>query len=634
MFSKRQKQILLYLIKTNEVVTSQWIAKELCLSDRTIRNEIKLMKSNCCLVGISIKSIRGNGYKIHIEDQELFKGKLQQFTKKDKYQGTTNFSYKKNRVEYLVKRFLLEKQGLKIEEFIDELFVSKSTIQNDLKMVKQILKEYDLKLVNRPYYGTYVEGNEYMKRICLSNYIYNDSDALNVDKEAFRLFEKIKEIIITKVNKYKLEISDISLHNLTIHVMIACKRIEENLIIESLKDNLIERYPLEKSVAHEIIQEVEAYTGLVFLTPEVDYIIIHLLGTKLLYKDTLIENSEFNCARNIVQCMLERLKKELNWELKDDKEFIQAITLHTRSALNRLKYKMNIRNPLLNEIKVKYPIAFDGAVIATKCIEEELSLNVGEHEIAYIALHIAAALERMKMRQNKVKRAIIVCASGVGSAKLLLCHLKNLFRYELEIVDSINYYELREYDLFSIDFIISTIPIKEDLGIPVQVVNTFLGEEDKNNIKSKLYSRQQYKSSLFLHHSRVFIHKEFDDKESVLRFMCNELYKQGLVEKDYIDLVLEREAFSSTGFGNLVAIPHPIKPVTKETFWTICTLRHPILWHKNNMVQFVCLLNIQKEVKNRLDNMYEKLISVVDDKVAVEKIINSDSVNEIINILL
>lgn len=636
--SKRQQEILLYLIKSNEVVTAKWIAKEIGVSDRTIREEMNVIKDNCFVLGVSIESIRGKGYKICIENQQLFKSKINDFIEKEKSEGTTNFSYQKNRVEYLVKHLLLEKQGIKIEKFVDELFVSKSTIQNDLKKVKEILNKYKLKLENRPYYGTYVEGNEYMKRICLANYIFKDNNALNIDKKTVQLFEKVKSIIIKKVNKYKLEISDISLHNLTTHIMIACRRIEEKSIIENIKDNLIKKYPLEKNVACEIVQEVEEFTGLVFPSPEIDYIILHLLGTKLLYKKVIFESKEFDDAKNVIDCMIERLKTEFNLELIDDKEFIQELTLHIRSAINRLKYEMNIRNPLLNEIKVKYPISFDGAVIASKCIEDYLSLKVGEHEIAYIALHIATALERKKMKQNKVKRAIIVCASGVGSAKLLFYHLKKLFRDELEIVGTINCYELNHHDFSSIDFIISTIPIREDIGIPVQVVNTFLEEEDINNIKNRLYFMPKIKTSLFLHPSRVFIHKDFKDKESVLKFMCGELYKQKLVSENYIDLVLERELLAPTCFGNLVAIPHPMKSVTKETFWTICTLKHPILWNDNHMVQFICLLNIQEQIQENtreiLSDMYEKLTCVVEDKGIVQKIIDSNSVDEIINILV
>lgn len=116
--------------------------------------------------------------------------------------------------------------------------------------------------------------------------------------------------------------------------------------------------------------------------------------------------------------------------------------------------------------------------------------------------------------------------------------------------------------------------------------------------------------------------------------MCNELYKQGIVPENYLNLVLERESVAATCFGNLVAIPHPIKLVTEETFWTVCTLKYPILWDDNQMVQFICLLNIQKDKKEDLNSMYTKLISVVEDKTVVQKLINSNSVDEIINILI
>lgn len=73
---------------------------------------------------------------------------------------------------------------------------------------------------------------------------------------------------------------------------------------------------------------------------------------------------------------------------------------------------MNIRNPLLNDIKVNFPAAFEGALIASKCINNFLEVEVGEHEVAFIALHIGVALERMKNKNKKIKRVILVCASG------------------------------------------------------------------------------------------------------------------------------------------------------------------------------------------------------------------------------
>lgn len=634
MLTNRQIEILLTLVNTNEPVAAEWIAKKLGLSDRTIRNEFKLIQQKSNSFGISVKSIRGKGYQLETFDHDLFHKK---FSKLGKKEQKVDFFEQINRVIYMLKRFLRERDFIKLESFEDEMYVSKTTIQNDLKLVRDILKKYNLELVNRPYYGTRVEGDEYMKRLCMSNYILNRNNDLSVEGFSFQvadkdLYEKILEILITKVNEFQMEMSDISVTNLATHITIACKRIKEGFVIEKTNNQLQSKYLFEKVVAHEIIRKVESLIGLNFPDSEIEYIIVHLLGTKLLQKEELTEYSDFDEVGSIVDCMLERLLTELQLDFRGDKEFIQALTLHIRPAMNRLRFGLNIRNPFLNEIKRKYPTAFDGAVTASKCIKEYLSTDVDEHEIAYIAIHISVAIERMKTIDKTVKRVIIVCSSGIGSAKLLYYRLKNIFKHELEIVDTISYYKLSDYNLSSIDFIISTIPINRDLRVPVQVINTFLEEEDIQNIQKHIIKHQE-KDQSFLDHSRIFIHEDLGSKQAVIEFMCQELYKQGLVPKDYQYLVLEREALAPTSFGNLVAIPHPLTPVTDETFWTVCTLKRPIHWHQNQMVQFVCLLNVKKDSQGDLDQMYKKLIAVIENKAIVQKLIKSQSVNEIIDIL-
>ncbi|KPC98159.1 putative licABCH operon regulator [Geobacillus sp. BCO2] len=130
---------------------------------------------------------------------------------------------------------------------------------------------------------------------------------------------------------------------------------------------------------------------------------------------------------------------------------------------------------------------------------------------------------------------MIVCASGVGSAKLLFYRLQRIFGDEIKIVSSTNYYQLRDWDLSAIDLIISTIPIQENIGVPVQVVSPLLNEQDVEEIRQRLLDRKVGEKENYLDESRVFIHKDFEDKESVIRFICQELYKQGLVSEYYVN---------------------------------------------------------------------------------------------------
>ncbi|NOU77483.1 PRD domain-containing protein [Paenibacillus sp. LMG 31459] len=627
--SKRQKDILLVLSGTKDTITAEMIAKELGVSDRTVRNELKAIQADCRHLGVVIESVRGLGYKLQVTDPALYAENFSQLVieKKEEYD---QFLDQDGRVLYLLKVLLLSKKEIKIEQFEDKIYVSKSTIQNDLKKVREYLSKHQLKLVYRPHYGIMVEGDEYKKRLCLSEYFYHNFRGRRIQKDSSPLLDQqlyvtIKDIIIKKINEYTLNISDMSLENLATHIAIACKRIEQGFIIEHFKEPFDSGHAFEKKVAEELIIDVQAYTHLQFPDSEIDYIIVHLLGTRLLQENKLSELSWYEEVNSIVQRMIKRLDMELNWDFHQDYEFSQALTLHLRAAINRLRFRMNIRNPLLDEIKLRHPGAFEAGVVASRVLEEYTGIEPGEHEIAYIALHIGVALERKKSKQKKIKRVIIVCASGLGSAHLLAFRIKQLFSSELEIVDIINYYNLLQYDMSSIDLIISTIPIKENLSVPIEVVNTFLNEEDVEELRKKLLSGEN-KAAVYLHPSRIFMNLALDTKEKVIGFLGDELYKRGLVPENYTQLVLEREEFAPTCFGNLVAIPHPISPVTDETFWTICTLQSPIDWHNNQMVQVVVLLNIQKEPGKNLEEMYKVLIQVIENKTIVQNMIKSKSV--------
>lgn len=631
MLSNRQLQIIKLLEDSGEVLTADWISKKLNISIRTLRNDIRFIRKEAKAYGINLKSISGKGYKLEIISQELYNSKIYE---KKTFQKALDFSDQEFRIYYLLRRFLLEKNYILLENLEKEMFVSKSTIKNDLKIVKKALASYDLSLENRPHYGLYVKGPEYKKRLCFSNYLLHKNNHVKkttTDYIGKEFLYHIKSIIIKNIKNFNVTLSDISLENLATHIAIACIRLKEKFVIDEINLDLEKKHPFEAVVAKSIIKDIELDIGLKFPRSEIAYIILHLAGTKLLSKEEIFSYSNKDETKEIIDEILKSLKKELNWNFYHDNEFIHSLALHIRPAINRIKYGLNIHNPLLKEIKKAFPSAFEGAIIAVKCIEKKLGVKISEDEIGFIALHIGTALEREKIKT--FKNVLIVCASGIGSAKLLSYRLKNNFSNYINIVDTISYYQLEDYNLSNIDFIISTIPITKTFDIPVLTVNTFLSESDIENISNYLVFGDLYDEQDFLDPSRIFLNIEFNDKESVIRFLCEELYKQNLVTKKYVHLVLEREKLAPTSYGNLVAIPHPITPSTDKTFWTVCTLKQPILWDEDHPVQFVCLLNVKKGAKKTLDFMYDRLIRIINSKSVIEKIIKCESKEELIDIL-
>ncbi|OIJ16635.1 PTS fructose transporter subunit IIA [Anaerobacillus alkalilacustris] len=642
MLSVRIISIFRELLAAEEPITGDYLANIIQVTSRTIRNDMKELDMLLSKHGSSIKSERGKGYVLEVHDDKLFRKMLQEMFQNEQIEPDFVPISPEDRVQFLIKQLLLKDDFMKLEDLADELFISKSTLQNDLQEVKKILKKYDLILESRPNYGFRLKGNELKRRFCMSEYLFDRSeseiDAINSKISIIPNEDmlSIKSIIINHINMHEIELSDIGINNLIIHIAIACRRIRNGNHVSLIPDELKEIVnKKEYEVAKEIVGEIEKSLNVVFPETETAYIAIHLLGTKMVVEEKIsqkeIKSLMDDEIYKLVEKVLDAVEEQLRLGIKEDKELIVGLCIHLKPAINRFRYGMNLRNPMINAIKSYYPVAFQAGVVAGMVLKKEIGISIHENEIGYIALHLGGALERKKMT-IRPKRCIVVCASGIGSAKLLNYKLQSRFGSKIEILGTTEYYKLKQMSLHSLDFIVSTIPISEPLSIPVIEVNTILGGQDLEKVEVMLtdavddtfeYTREEL----------VFLQQKFETRDEVINFLGEKLYQLNLVGEGYLDAVYEREAVSPTCFGNLVAIPHPITSQTNSTFWAVCTLQKPVMW-ADKPVQFVCLLNVEKNNKSDLQKMYNILGSVVDSKQLVQQLLKCKTYQEFINIFI
>ena len=93
-------------------------------------------------------------------------------------------------------------------------------------------------------------------------------------------------------------------------------------------------------------------------------------------------------------------------------------------------------------------------------------------------------------------------------------------------------------------------------------------------------------------------------REEVIEYMTMRVATVKKVPRNFKELVLLREKKAITEFGNMIAIPHPYKTCTDETFAAIAILKKPILWDKKQ-VQLVMMVSIAKNEKKNLQLFYE-----------------------------
>lgn len=638
MLTSRQRKILQTLLGQDKPITGKYLGKINEVTSRTIRDDIKGLDELISPNGARIKTVMGQGYELTIKDEEHFRNYLQLIL------GNETFIPKSpmERIIYLIKRLLLNDNYIKLDDLSDEMYVSKSTIQNDLIEVRKILSKYDIELESRPNYGMKVQGEELQLRFCIAEYLFDRNEkkySSIIDKGLTSLsqsdLDTIYDTIMSQIDVNNITLSDIAINNLYIHIAIACKRIKSGNKVTIYKADMQEI--LEKKeyrVAEKIVRIIEEELQIDFPKEETAYIAIHLLGTKMLTQtnagDKVVEQVIEDEVSKIVRKALNKIETELQLDISDDKELILALNLHLKPAINRFKYDMNIRNPMLEDIKKNYPLAYDAGIIAGLAIENHTRTKIDENEVGYLALHIGAAMERRKLKAGP-KRCLIVCASGLGTAQLIFYKLKSYFGKNLDVVGTTEYYNLQHYNLNDIDFIVTSIPIAEKIPVPVVEVNAIIGEKDLSKIERVVLDAKQSFIQYF-REDLTFFKKNMGSKKEVLEFLSTTLIDKGLIDHTFIDAIYEREHVAPTSFGNLVAIPHPISPKSEVTFLSVCTLEKPIIW-KDKPVQFICLLSVKKNSMEDLQEMYHILGKIIEDASIVQRLIKVQSYREFTEII-
>lgn len=631
------------LMAADMPLTSDYLASINQVTSRTTREDIKNLDVLLSENGAQVKSLKGKGYELSIHDDQLFRKYLKVIVQDSPSQHQNMPDLPEERIKYLIKRLLLANKHVKLDSLADELHISRSTIQNDIRNVKEILYSYGIELKSRPNYGMKISGNELKLRFCMAEYIFDRSGKSDTDIFTSQLPWLIKEnlneistIILEQISANDITLSDIALNNLFIHIAITYKRVQAghhvSLYPKEYKEIIDQK---EYQVAHKIVGKVEEKLQITFPEIEIAYIAIHLLGTKMVSQTNISEDGlEQVIDEEVLQLtssILGTIEDRFMLGIKHDRELIVGLVLHLKPAINRFRYGMNIRNPMLDDIKANYPVAFEAAILAGLELEEHTGARIDENEIGYIALHIGAAMERKKI-QTSPKRCLVVCASGVGSAQLIYYKLKSQFGTKLDVAGTTEYYKLNQISLTNFDFLVSTIPIPDELPIPVIQVNSILGETDIKKVEGFVQEDDDHVLN-FIKKDLVFLGKSLHTKNDVLEFLNRQLVKSDLVDEGFIEAVYEREALAPTSFGNFVAIPHPVTPQTDETFLTVCTLQKPILWG-DKRVQFICLLSVEKNSSTDMQNLYSMLGQIVDDISIVQQILKCQTYDDLIEVLV
>lgn len=109
--------------------------------------------------------------------------------------------------------------------------------------------------------------------------------------------------------------------------------------------------------------------------------------------------------------VLNRAEKEFG---KIDRSILFPMADHIEFAVRRIRNHEQISNPLTEDIRVLFYKEYKVAQCMEQLLMDKLQVQIDEHEVGYIALHVHSAIENEKVSQAmQVARAVRECISLV-----------------------------------------------------------------------------------------------------------------------------------------------------------------------------------------------------------------------------
>ena|GEM_PF-557904 len=492
----RYIEILNLLINYRTDLSVEDLANKFGISKRMIRYDIDEINRYLRENNISEIDKRPNSplrFNLSKEEEEKV-GKLISNINMKSYIFSTE-----ERVGILLYELLSSNKVNNYNEFQEKLSISKTTLVNDIKKVKEWLREYNIQIIKVSNKGFKISGDE--------NNIRKAMISLLIDKSNYNIIETLEKIYNNENNSIlgnikKLDInkknmgyikelvrdlekdfgvfSEEDFFNLVIALFVIINR-AGNLPINNENKSLSVNYKKEYEAALEISNKIKDRFNITLGKEEVNIIASKILsGSK--NEGGLFESKDYFDACYIAGKIMDNLRLTFGADFRMDNALFESFINHLKSLIFRLKYNVISKNPILDTIISNYKNEFKLIKEATNFIKDKFNYILSDDEIGYIVMYIEATIEKNKKDEIiKSKNIIIACSAGFATGRLLEAKIKGSFDVNIVGVTSIhNISRLLEEE--KIDYIISPVDIIENYNVPIIKVSPILSNEDRREL--------------------------------------------------------------------------------------------------------------------------------------------------------
>lgn len=630
MLNTRQLNIIDILNDNSDWITGKEISNILSVSDRTIRLDIATINNyyNCILIG----SNKRFGYKI---DKSL----LNQQDVKTKYIIPQTA---RERCVYVIQELLFKSKEINLISLQEQVFASGYSIDNDVKKIRKMISEYSSLQLIRSKNHISLSGDEADKRRLYKKLLTQETKGnfMNLNSIAnlwsnFDLLE-VKDILEDVCEKYDYKIREMIFPMIMIHAGIAIERIINHNYISTSANQSKLKSNKEYEISNEFFTLVSKRIHIEIVEDEISLFTLLLMGKRSTeYRKDLIKEELNKDVDDLVEEVIMEIKEYFDIDFSKDLDLKVGLAMHLQSLLERQKNNVKVTNVYLQEIKRKYPLVFEMAVRTGRVIQGFQNGNINENELAFVALHLGAAYERV----NTIKRyrAIMIVPYNKMLSKMCIDKLNNRFNDRMQIITTHSFFEKNIILEDEPDIIITTVPLKHELKIPTVNITLFVSYEDESkvfqalNILDKKRNNSEFSELIkkLMREDLFYVRESVSSSTQVIEYLCDEIIDKGLASKEYKNDVFKRENISATSFMYGFAVPHSIEVSANESCISTMILKTPVQWGEYE-VKLVILLAIRESDNHLLKIFFDWLSSIVTDSNKFSQLLKITSHSELI----
>lgn len=629
MLDARMKKIIIEL-SDSEYVTASELAKILDLNEKTVRTTIGKMRDSLDEYGIEIESKTRKGYHLLIYDKE----KYQAFINNDEWLSKNDIpNNSKEREEWLLDYLLKQHKFVRIDDLSEMLYVSRSTITNDIRNVEDSLKSYHITLIRRPNYGLHIQGSEFDIRNCMISQFKDNKWAQRFSDKEENELKEISKILLNNIQNQKVVLSKSMIQEMTSCIYIAKVRYEENYKITVSKNEVVHRiYKPCIEVATNIVEELNEKFHIHLLDSEIYYIAINIAArSDYNVLEGELESGVINQARKQATQMLDCVYDMMHLDMRQNLSLLYDLISFLIPMDIRMRYGIIAKNPFAEATKKKYFFAYNVASQAVIPLKKTYFHELPENEIAYLTSIFALFIEQEKDKKKKYN-ILVICATNMSTSKLLAYQYKKKFKKYIDEVYTCEMYNLDSFDFSKVDYIFTTVEINRVLPKPVLGISAFLEDEEVEKISSIL----KFKSSNTI--ADVYSEELFYDnikgetKEEILFEICKRIPEKYGIPSDFYEGLLRREEITGTDLAKHVALPHPYETTSDISFACISVLDHPIRWTRQD-VQVVILMAVAEDEQRDLTNFLQLISEFIANESDVLQLVEEPDFTTFVNLL-